>query len=69
MKKPFLSKAAGSNGVFCWVSPAVSATKTDAAAAPEQCELRNLRKRQGNGKVLKRCMLCFVEVQVCEDTI
>lgn len=48
-------------GVCC-----ISLAKADAIAALKQCELRILGKCWGNGEVRRRCMLCQVEVQVCE---
>lgn len=63
----------GSTGDCCWVSPAVSSTRTDVIAAPELGELGNLGKCQGNAKVPERCVLCCAvlsssKAQVCEDT-
>lgn len=71
--KTFISKAAGSSGDFCWLSPAVSSTGTDAIATPKLGELRDLGKCQGDGEIPERCVLCCAVLsssiaQVCEDT-
>lgn len=66
MYPSFLSKATGSNGAFCWVAHCIPLTKNRCNAASKPCELR---KCQGNGKVLESCVPCFAGVQVCEERI
>lgn len=57
-KKPFLSKATGSNGAFCWVAHCISLTKTDATVAPKQSKLKEVPgKWKGTGKLC--AVLCW----------